>query len=558
MKGRKIAFTLLFGGILLLVAAWVHLAFPPAAEAQTVTQQPVEVGQVAPNAPSLADTPAPQLSDREMEALLQRKLELREQTATPAENTLPSPPGLPLVRGRETQVAVPADAQVLGDPSLFVVGRNNLNTNANSSNGSTLVEPAAANSAKHIFSAGNTRHAEFSTDGGLTYTNVPIPGGPTDAPIALGDTDVIIDDARRVTFWSQLYVNSTVSNGVIRIFVRSNIPTAACSFDIDPGGTANNILPDYPHIGLTKRFLYLTIHAIPTSGGGFARIYRFNMDQLANCVTTSFTAFTQPFTTFGQRVWTPGEGTNNLETMYWGQLDNSTTFRIFSWPEAAAAPTSVTRAITASPFNDPDCRGGTNNTDYIGALNASGRGFQLRTTAAPGALGGPGVLASYWQVGTDAVHPQGHIHAAVFRLSDLVLISQPHIFSSAFCFGFPQVTANKRGDIGITLAVGGRAGGGGTAARGYVGLDDEFTSGVGAFGTVFLTANGTHNRSDGRYGDYFTIHPYEPCEKWFTATNYSLLNGTAVSNVNSRYVEFGRNQSVRCYRAHRDQVPAAQ
>src|SRR5439155_24263461 len=228
-----------------------------------------------------------------------RRLELREQMAPPEENNRPSPPELPLVRGRETQVAVPADAQVLGDPSLFVVGRNSLNTNANSSNGNTLAEPAAANSAKHIFSAGNVRHAEFSTDGGLTYTNVPIPGGPTDAPIALGDTDVIIDDARRVTFWSQLYVNSTVSNGVIRIFVRSNIPTADCSFDIDPGGTANNILPDYPHIGLTKRFLYLTINAIPTSGVGFARIYRFNMDQLANCVTTSFTAFTQPFSTFG-------------------------------------------------------------------------------------------------------------------------------------------------------------------------------------------------------------------------------------------------------------------
>ena len=81
MKGRKIAFTLLFGGILLPAAAWVYLAFPPAAEAQTVTQQTVEVGQVAPNAPRLADTPAPQLSDREMEALLQRKLELREQMA---------------------------------------------------------------------------------------------------------------------------------------------------------------------------------------------------------------------------------------------------------------------------------------------------------------------------------------------------------------------------------------------------------------------------------------------------------------------------------------------
>src|SRR5436309_15999678 len=102
MKGRKIAFTLLFGGILLPIAAWVHLAFPPAAEAQTVTQQTAEVGQVAPNASRLAATPAPQLSDRELQALVQGKLELREQMATAADHNLPSPPGPPLVRGRDT------------------------------------------------------------------------------------------------------------------------------------------------------------------------------------------------------------------------------------------------------------------------------------------------------------------------------------------------------------------------------------------------------------------------------------------------------------------------
>src|SRR5207249_4600766 len=80
---------------------------------------------------------------------------------------------------------------------------------------------------------------------------------------------------------------------------------------------------------------------------------------------------------------------------------------------------------------------------------------------------------------------------------------------------------------------------GGAAAQSAVGIDDDFTAGIGVFSLV-LTATGTHNRSqnDERFGDYFTIHPYEPCEKWFTATNYALLNGTTASNVNSRYVEF--------------------
>jgi hypothetical protein len=242
--------------------------------------------------------------------------------------------------------------------------------------------------------------------------------------------------------------------------------------------------------------------------------------------------------------------------MYWVHNDSTTVMRIYSWPEAAAAPTQVTRTLTASTFANPDCRGGTGNFDFIEKQTAWDIfGFRHRCTAAPGANGGPGVLACYWNVGADTAHTQGHVHAAVFNLSGLGLIAQPHIFNQNTCFGFPVVTANKRGDIGLSIAFGGKKGGGGTAARGYVGIDDEFTSGIGFFGTVFLTASGTHNRSDSRYGDYFTIHPYEPCEKWFTATNYSLLNGTAVANVNSRYIEFGRNQSIRCYKAHADDIP---
>jgi hypothetical protein len=282
---------------------------------------------------------------------------------------------------------------------------------------------------------------------------------------------------------------------------------------------------------------------------------RFNMDQMVDCLAPAFTTFSQPFTTFGQRVWVPNEGANNIETMTWGQRDNATTFRIFSWNEAAAGPTSTTRLISTSNATDPDCRGGTGNFDFIRSLDTSLAGFGLRGTAAPGANGGPGVLAFYWMVGPDPAHTQGHVHAAVFNMSGLGLLAQPHIFSNASCFGFPMVSANKRGDIGISLAMGGRAGGGGTAAQGFVGIDDEFTPGIGFFQTVVLTASGTVNRSDGRYGDYFTIHAYEPCEKWFTATNYARTS-QLLSGINSRYIEFGRNQSARCYRAHRNTLPS--
>ncbi|MGH8532241.1 MAG: hypothetical protein ACREV1_05775 [Gammaproteobacteria bacterium] len=542
----------LAGGVFLIQD---RFAIAQGDESVTRHHNAVESGELKPDPPEAAKAAALEISIAERRALLEGLLERRAEMITTVDNSAPSPPGLPLRVGRATGLgsAQEAEARFPGDPSLLIIGRNNKNTRANSALGSTLAEPAAANNARLVFAAGNFNHAEFSANGGGKWTNVPLPGGPADAPNLCCDHDVVIDDATRVVFHSVLYLNQfPPTNGVVRIFVRRNINSTVhnCSYTIDPAGTANNDIPDYPHLGLTKRHLYLTINA-----NNFARVYRFGIHEMASCLTTPTQTFTQPHSTFGQRVWIPAQGANNIETMYWAQHSNSTTLRIFQWPESAAAPTSVTRALTASSFGDPDCRGGTNNVDWIQGVSVPTIiGFDQHCTGAPGANGGPGVLACYWNVGPDAAHTQGHIHAAAFSLSGLGLINQPHIFSNSFCWGFPVVTSNKRGDLGISVAFGGRAGGGGAAVQGAVGVDDEFTTGLGFFGTALATtASGTHNPT--RFGDYFTIHPYEPCEKWFAATNYALSGGTGVANVNSRYVEFGRNQSIRCYNSHKNHIP---
>jgi hypothetical protein len=540
-----------------LLCSVISANFPASAETDTesateqagVTQYQVETGQVQPISGAALQSAAAPLSNAQMEALLQERFKLRAAAGVRVDSA-PSPKGLPLVAGPETTVA-PA-GQFPPNPQLFVIGRNNKVVNGFSQ--STLAEPAAANDALRVFAAGNFAHAEVSTNGGASWTNVPLPGGPSDAPINCCDHDVVIDDARRVTFHADLYTNAAQSQGVVRIFVLRTAPTAACFFDIRSNVTSGTALTDFPKLGLTKRFLYLTINALG-AGGGFARIIRFNIDQLSDCVSTSFSTFTQSFNIFGQRVWRPAEGTNNIEAAYWGQSDNATTFRVFRWRESDAGPTSVTRTVTASSFRQPDCRGGVGDFNWIDALSAAGVGFSTVGAAAPGALGGPGFVVFYWTVGADAVHTQGHIHAAAFSLTDFSLLAQPHIFNNGVCFGKPNVTANKRGDLGISLGFGGKAGGGGAAAQGAVGIADEFTGGIGFFQQLFGTAAGTHNRSDERYGDYFTIHPYEPCEKWFSATNYALLNGVSAANVNERYVEFGRQQSLRCYQAHRNQLP---
>jgi hypothetical protein len=544
------------------VVGGVYFMSPPAPEAQnlvnsgTLAAQPVQLRLARPGDMAAAGT---RLTGREKAALQEAKWQLRGLIGARTQRSMAAAPGaLPLTAGRESQAVLEAPAsRVHGNPATFVIGRNSRNTRANDPNfGSTLAEPAAANNARMIFAAGNFDHAEWSSDGGVTWTNVPLPEpGPAEAPILCCDQDVVIDDARRLVLNSYLYINLSATNGIVAIDVRRSIVGgASCTYFLDPGGTGNNVLPDYPKIKLTKNFVYIATNSIGPifSGGQAAQMWRFPTDPIYDCAgSVPGTVFSWPASILGQRVWNPAEGANIKLTMYWGQMDNSSLFRIFSWPEAAGSPTSVTRAVSPSTFagSAPDCRGGVNNTNFIDSVGAGIFGFNNVMAV------GDTTIAAYWQVIADSVHTQGHIHAAVFSRESRTLLAQPHVFNNEFCIGIPAVSASKEGDFGITLAFGGKAGGGGLPVRGAVGIDDEFTSGLGFFDTIFTVASGTHNPPNGRFGDYFVIHPYEPCEKWFSATSYALNGGTALANVNSRYVEFGRNRSRKCYESHRDQFP---
>jgi hypothetical protein len=98
----------------------------------------------------------------------------------------------------------------------------------------------------------------------------------------------------------------------------------------------------------------------------------------------------------------------------------------------------------------------------------------------------------------------------------------------------------------MSIAIGGRAGGGGTPVRGYVGVDDASTAGT-FFSTFSLTAQGTHNPSNNRFGDYFTVRVDDRCPSAWVATNYALLNGnTSSSHVNARYVRFQSTSDATC------------
>ncbi len=511
--------------VLLLSTVAVGIGAAPAQAAPTSS---VKTLTVRPEGP----LPASTASTGQTAALQSRLLKMRSDIAAHQ----PAPPAGPRqARAANTRPTALSSAVRANSP---LIRRNNANTVANSA-GVPLAEPAATNDGNSVFYSGNGPCQSSSTDFGVTWTRATLPAGPADAPTAIGDSDAVRSHALDRTFGSMLYVNSALTNGIVRIFVRSQPESAPlCTYRIDPGGTADNLVPDYPHIGLSSNFLYLTTNNA-TSGKGWtgAQVTRLNASQMAMCASADTAVFTYTGTV-GQRVLTPVEGAQNSTTMYFATLESASSLRIFSWPESAGAPTQIVRNINATAFGSPDCRGGTNNTNFVGSVDAIG--FDRR-----GTVHGSRVTW-FWNAAADASHTQAYVRAASFNISDLTLQAQPDIFNGGSCFAYPVVSGNGFGDVGISIANGGKAGGGGGAVQGAVGDDDTPSDGI-FFSSLILTAAGTHNPSDGRFGDYFTIRTNARCTNTWVATNYALNGGTGTANVNARYVEFGSTLDSGCF-----------
>lgn len=472
--------------------------------------------------------PAVPLSEAQREAMVKRRDAIREATSAKGGGTAHG------ADHHSPVTALPAESEANR------VGRNFRNTRAQVVS-STLAEPAAANDGAEVFYGGNTYFSR-STNHGATWVADVIPAGPADAQFACCDLDAVHKGDLDTTFAIVLYTNASQSNGVVRIFVRRSTIAGGndCTYLWDPGAAANNVLPDYPHIGVSNGFFYLTTNNLRNGSWIGSTIRRYNASQLANCGRVSVQTFTYTGTD-GQRILTPVE--NATTTQYFGLNRSANTFRILRLRENASVLEQFDRTLShGTQFINSDCRGGTGNFDFIErSTSFSIGGFRLRGAVVPGNR-----LWFLWNAGRDASHSQAHLHSAIVTEPGLTLLTSNAVHNPSTCFGYPTLGANSSSEFGLTLAFGGRNGGGGAAAQGAIAVDDAGSAGN-FFAALSLTASGTHNRSDSRYGDYFTLRRNDACTRGWVATNYALLNGnTSASHVNARYIEFQSSLQAAC------------
>jgi len=513
------------------------------------------------------DVPEPAITPEQRELMRERYEEMVESSEGTIDENPPGPPGLPLVDDPETVVierpVASNDQQRLSatastpSPGDLVIGKTVSDPNV--VNQTLIVEPGVSNMGQSVFYLSNNLF-DYSSDGGVTFTSLKIPGGPSDAPNFCCDQTIVFDPGRSIWIWAALYTNTGATNAVVKFGVIKNPGKLACSYIYDPGGTANNIKVDYPQLGLSDNKLYLATSESQAGSWLRARMLRIDLDKLLECPKTyGYQAVN--FLPKSKRMWAPIRGAKG--TMYWANHNDASHLRIWTWPESAKSPTSVVKQVQTTTFADPDCRGGANNQDWI-----QKRGWQIydaiRGALARGGVASPcpdcGRLQFYWNAAKDSNHKQAHVRSAVFGLPDLDLLAQPHVHNGEYCFGYADVHPNARGDLGVTIALGGRENGGGRALAAGVAIEDEYTTGY-KLETVQITTSGTDMPSsknknwDQRYGDYLSVKPHDPCSLWWVAGNYALSGGGGPSNVVANYVEFGRQRDKNCWDRWNQVVP---
>jgi hypothetical protein len=441
----------------------------------------------------------------------------------------------------------------------IAVQRNVCNTVAPTRSSGTA-EPAAANAGNgnEVLYLGNTDTAVYisrSSDSGETWTEETPPPGPPGFPNPGRDPDVVHHPGQNTTFFSFLYNSSDGTEGVVMIFVRRGTVANGndCAVFFRPG---TGIRPDFPHLGVSNNFLYLTTNNLRGDTWVSSSVVRIKASDLANCILPpDLDIFPFSGEPADQKFFVPVE--NATDTMYWGAVDStlsSSTFRIFRWRESddSSQVEQIIRegldGADLSASTDPVCNGGFDLSFPNWAQATFTRKSGVLGRDLRGAVGG-GKLMFVWPVKGDTIFHslQAHIHAVVFQESDLEKIAEPHVFDLLTCMGFPVVGANSEGRFGLSLVRGGNSLGtllgpaclsdATCAARGYVSVADESTNF--RFTNFVLTADGTHNPTVA-FGDYFTIRNNQACPGTWVATNYSLYGGnTSPSHVNARYIEFG-------------------
>lgn len=404
----------------------------------------------------------------------------------------------------------------------------------------------------------------FSTNGGGAFTDVnlfnPQPGNPARTsffPQSDGglccDQVVVYLPQQNIFVWLMQHwplFNGTAITQTSRLRVAWATPEAVaadfwnawsyCDLTATQLGAAANEHLDYPDLAFSNSFLYVSVdRGWPNSPGqvysGRRFVARLSLADMINPASG--------VVSFGFAELTTSAGLNKAHfiqgapaRMVLGSLDDTSTLRVFTWPDdsgsIAQTTVGISRIQTAYTSLAPD------GTDWYAVSfpgNITGGAYRNRGErdeylfAFDAGVNAPGRPRAYLRLET--LTPSG---------AGYTVAEEYDVWHPDYAYGMGGLGSDGR-EIGITLAVGG-------GTIGYpqfaVGYKDDFV--------VFAVTGSTGSQAGGRFGDYVP-NRLVPGRGLFFATGVyeTLLNplpagtttGTCATTgctTRMRFVQYGR------------------
>jgi hypothetical protein len=517
----------LLAGCLVMFMVILSLAAPAHAQSSSAGQALMGAG-----------TRVPFALQAEAPALTPEQQQLREDAMKRANRPGPPLPEAPAARSAapsepstDGQLAPPGDSAAglqgpPGAPSTFTFFRNKARKPF-STGTSTIAETQAGTAGAVVFMTGNW-FASYSNDGGKNFSFVnPYTQFPSLDGGFCCDQTAIYSKPWNLMIWQLQYIYSaTTMKGSYRTaFATPSGATSGgwCYYDWSPQsfGLAAGLWLDYPHVALSKNFVWYTANVYnPSDSWQRTLIWRIPLSPVTTCG-----GFTYNYFVVSDRFnFTPTQ--NAGTTMYWGSHNSTASIRIYRWGETSGTIFWDDVAITTWPRNLPYQCAGPDGLNWCGRGPNDGR-IETGWVA-------KGVIGFMWNASQGSGFTYPYIHVARFSASTRALINEPIIWHPSFAWQYPAIGVNGRGDIAGPAYWGG----GSFYPTMVILIWDGFSSPPPPWENYGVVTSG---KGASAWGDWYSSRRHGSKVNTWIATGEAVL---ATGTVQARYVWFGREQDA--------------
>jgi hypothetical protein len=407
-------------------------------------------------------------------------------------------------------------------------------------------DPSGARSGNVILYTYNTE-AVLSTNGGTSYTILDpttfFPSTPSkdaagnflDGGLCCDQVIQYVPSINRFIWLMQFCGTATNTGGSCLSGVnRVRVASASPQDIINSGGTSwtywdllsstfnlgtGNM--DYPDLAVGDNNLYFKIDDV--SAGSFVARLPLAQIQNSQSLGIDYTTPSDGLTCYGGHLC---QNTGN--EIFWAGHKNNSTLRVFSMTEGEGKYYQHDVPINSWPGGTISSIAKDGTTDWLNFLGTSFPG-----NAVLGAARAGNSVWFAWTASAGGGFPNPQVQMVQVDISNFSMQQQVQIWNTDYAFAFPALSTNAAGELGMSLAWGGKQNWGNHA--------------VGIWGDFIVWYPELSDTAITRWGDYVACRRDDPNPNLWDASGYAVIKkSTSVTKYifDVYYIQFGRNSQV--------------